>query len=314
MTKRMQAGLVFIAPTPTTQPVSCYTQRQKTIQRTGTLGDITNQNNVVQISSAVRQNGVVTVSTTTAHGFTTQDYISINTATHYSLAGVYRVTAVGSSTSFTFDQLGNNESFSGGTPASTVSLVQQVTIPEDDPIPSNYSSSQIVSRAVAYTCIVTPVDHDSDGQNGTPKRWSGQFVITPQPTPGDTTDWLLGTSQQANDNQWKLCRYTGNYVTTNTLTNSEHPLYYRGVTGALDNQNYVAIQSNQSCPTDGLPTYAGNPRDYQNSNTTLHQTAATGGLPRGGELSGENGNDTAAVNGGFTSVEPLNTAVELPMI
>lgn len=310
LTKRLSADVVFIDPT-TTATAQCYTQRQKTIQRTGTLGDITNPKNLVFIAGASRVNGVVTVTTTAAHGFTTQDYININSATHFSFTGVFRVTQVPSATTFQYAQVANDESFTGGTPLSTASITQQVTIPEEAPIPTNYSSSQIVSRAVAYTCIVSPVDHDSNAN--TPRRWSGQFVITPQPTPGDSVNWTLGTSSQANDNQWKLCRYTGNYVTSNGLTNSEHPLYYRGVTGALDNQNYVAIQSNQNCPTDGLPSFTGNPRDYVNSNTTLHQTAVAGALPRGGLRSGTNPGG-ASNNGGFAAEENSDLSVELPMM
>jgi len=82
------------------------------------------------------------------------------------------------------------------------------------------------------------------------------------------------------------------------VSNSEHPLYYRGVTGALDNQNYVVITGNRSCPTDSAASPATG--KYTNVNTMVHQTDAAGG---GGARSGTNSGG-ADGNGGFTAAEP----------
>jgi hypothetical protein len=205
-------------------------------------------------------------------------------------------------------------------PEETVLWDQQVSPPvptsvQPTAVPSGYT---LETRLVAYTCIVTPVDHDNDEATATiptRRRWSGQFVITPKPTPTPvppavSTPWVLGTAS----GQFKLCRYTGDYVPGNTLSNSEHPLYYRGVTGALDHQNYVVIQGDANCPYDGPSvTATGN---YINSNTTLHQNASTGSDPFGGRFSGDNaGSPKADYNGGLNAVEPDKTPiVEFPML
>jgi hypothetical protein len=181
------------------------------------------------------------------------------------------------------------------------------------------------ARLVAYVCVVVPIDHDHDeptATSPTKRRWSGQFVITPQPylpPSGSATTWSLGTTSST----FKVCRYTGNYVNDAKLSNSEHPLYYRHVTGTLDNQNYLVIQGHRDCPYDGPTNTASG--DYYNTNTTLHQTTESGPLPRGGLRSGTNfvtpapAGAPASVNGGIgpAFVEPLLNAdatVELPML
>jgi len=173
--------------------------------------------------------------------------------------------------------------------------VQEVTIPLSESAPQGYNA--VVSTFVAYACVVTPVDHDSNPS--TPNRWWGKFQIAP------VGGWLLGTTNQ----EYKLCRYTGDYVGDGQVSNNEHPLYYRGVTGVLDNQNYVVIEGHRSCPTDSaVNTSAGK---YTNVNTARHQTDANGG---GGVLSGTNPGG-AGGNGGFTSAEPAySTTAVLPML
>jgi hypothetical protein len=69
-----------------------------------------------------------------------------------------------------------------------------------------------------------------------------------------------------------VCRFTGDYVIDNAMSNTEHPLHYRGVTGALDNQNYLVIDGNQTCPTDSKIDPINS--DYVNTHTLLHQAAA----------------------------------------
>jgi hypothetical protein len=72
----------------------------------------------------------------------------------------------------------------------------------------------------------------------------------------------------------RVCRYTADY-NNNGLTNSDHPRYYRQVTGTLDNQNFVVIPAASACPTDVAPTYTGNqPGNYNNTNTAAHQPTA----------------------------------------
>jgi hypothetical protein len=79
-------------------------------------------------------------------------------------------------------------------------------------------------------------------------------------------------------------------------------LYYRWVTGALDNQNYVVIDGNENCPSDGpANTATGN---YVNANTTIHQTESGATtcsiIGCGGRPSGSNSGN-ASNNGGLPS-------------
>jgi Tfp pilus assembly protein PilV len=166
--------------------------------------------------------------------------------------------------------------------------------------PSWGTTFNVSSRFIAYSCIVIPVDHDAD--TGTAKRWSGMPVIT---TDGS---WSLGTTSST----LTLCRYTGNYISDSALSNSEHPLYYRGVTGALDNQNYVVVTGNVGCPYDSASNTA--TADYVNNNTTAHQTlpVAANTIPYGGLRSGTNSGGVTR-NGGIATEEPSTTTTELPM-
>jgi len=122
-----------------------------------------------------------------------------------------------------------------------------------------------------YSCVVTPVVMSSLGADA---QWFGQFVIT---TDGS---WTLGSGST----NWHVCRFTGDYDGDNDISNSEHPRYYRGVTGALDSQNYVVIPGNRTCPTDSEGTLTSN---FRNNNTELHQDTAvsSGSRPFGGSLS-----------------------------
>lgn len=265
---------------------ACFTQRQKTVS----AGSIAAPRS---ISSAVRVGNVVTVTTSGNHGFSAGQFVSISSPSSVSFNGVFRlISASGSSLSYAQDA--PDGSISGGALPSTVTQVQQIIIPVQETAPPGYNAE--LSTFVAYTCVVTPAD---DGDPATPNRWWGKFRIAP------VGGWFLGATSSA----FKLCRYTGDYVADGRVSNSEHPLYYRGVTGALDNQNYVVISGNRSCPTDS----AANPSagKYTNVNTTLHQTNDAGG---GGALSGTNGGG-ASGNGGFTAVEPTySTSSAIPML
>ena len=137
---------------------------------------------------------------------------------------------------------------------------QDVTIAEGAVIPTGYSASG-APRFIAYTCIVTPAD-DGDGDPLTLNKWSGE--VGPVPTTG-TGAWLIGTSS----GQYRVCRATGDYNRNGILSNHEHPRYYRHVTGALDNQNYLVIRGTDSCPTDvNSNPLAG---DFVDTNTAMHQ-------------------------------------------
>ena len=135
----------------------------------------------------------------------------------------------------------------------------ELTIAEGATVPSGYSSSG-APRFIAYTCIVTPIDHDTNVT--TPKIWSGEVKLVP--TTG-TGAWVIGT----NSGQYRVCRATGDYNRNGFLSNHEHPRYYRHVSGALDNQNYLVINSNDSCPPDvNSNPLAG---DFLDTNTAIHQ-------------------------------------------
>lgn len=207
--------------------------------------------------------------------------------------------------------------------AVNTSTGSNIMIPADSTPPTGYSlpAANQQTKFVAYGCVVVPID----GPNSTRNEWAGQALITPAAASGTAISWSLDTSTDASGTTVtttgtkRVCRYTGDYIIDNVLSNSEHPLHYRGVTGALDNQNFVVINRGNSCPTDG----AVNPlaSDYVNTNTTVHQlhvpttlplAAATYGTAFGGALTGTNPGG-ANGNGGFTINEPSNTTTFLPM-
>ncbi len=267
----------------------CYTQRQKVVS----AGSIAAPRN---INSATRVSNTVTVVTAGNHGFSAGQFVSINGANNVSFNGVFKLLTASGNT-FTYTHNAADGSFSGGSPPSTATLVQEIIIPETQAAPPGYNA--VTSTFVAYTCVMTPVDDDTNPS--TPNRWWGKFQIAPSGSPA----WTLGTVSGTH----KLCRYTGDYVVDGQVSNSEHPLYYHGVSGVLDNQNYVVIDGHRNCPTDS----AANPitGKYTNVNTTVHQTDVSG---IGGERSGTNGGGGAAQNGGFASAEPVySTSVALPM-
>jgi hypothetical protein len=288
-TKPLSARVEFIAPTPPDPLIGpkkqqCFTQRQKVVS----VGSIS----VKTISTASRNaSGITTVTTSGNHNFNVGQSVSINDVANDSFNGVHVIASAPSNTTFTYQQPGLSSATGGsGSYTPTATLVQQVAIPETATAPSGYNA--VTSRYVAYTCIVVPLDHDNNPD--TPTRWSGQFLITP-PSSGDDA-WSLGTG----NTEFKLCRYTGDYYADDVLSNSEHPLKYRGVTGALDNQNYVVVDGNVACPNDGpANTATGN---YVNANTTVHQkvSCAIGTTGCGGQPSGSN-NGNASNNGGLPS-------------
>ena len=170
-------------------------------------------------------------------------------------------------------------------------LQKQMTLSSSHEIVTYVASTSHDYAFATYVCVITPVVVTT----GTTARWSGQFTIVTDST------HTLGTGST----NYKLCRFNGDYDSDDDISNSEHPLYYRGVTGTLDSQNYVLIPGNRTCPTEGEATPLTG--DYTNNNTTTHQTEAVSGgtQPYGGSLS--------TSSQWATTVESSDTTDELPM-
>jgi type II secretory pathway pseudopilin PulG len=144
-------------------------------------------------------------------------------------------------------------------------------------VPSGFTD-QNAPRHIAYMCIVTPADHD--GNPNTPPTWSGFVSFNPR------GGWIFSTSggsrtlgQPVNNlgeatGKARLCRFTSDYNGNNEISNGEHPLNYRQVTGTLDNQNYLVVDGEDECPgDDAITPTANNPTadDYVDTNTVEHQ-------------------------------------------
>jgi Tfp pilus assembly protein PilV len=295
-TKELTAQIVFNSPMPGGHPAAqCFTQRQKVVN----AGNIT----IRDITSVTRSLNVVTVTTSGNHGFSAGQPVAINNVVNRSFNGQFTILTA-SSNVFTYAQVGAGATSSGGSPTPTATLVQEAVIAESATAPTGYNS--VSARFVAYTCIVQGFDHDADEGSATPptaRRWWGQFAITPVLTSGDASVWTLASSGSGNR---QVCRFTGDYITDNIISNAEHPRNYRGVRGPLDNQNYLVIPSTENCPTDTEPNPLSD--DFINTNTAVHQTAsaASGVAPFGGALS------TASQFG--SGAEDANTATVIPMV
>jgi type IV pilus modification protein PilV len=140
----------------------------------------------------------------------------------------------------------------------------EITI-EDSPaaiaaLPSGYNVGNNSPRFVSYTCVVTPV-----AVTGVPTPiWSGEVTLNP-------LVWTFGTSGNlgATTGTGRLCRFTSDYNRNSALANGEHPRYYRQVSGALDNQNYLVVNGGDTCPTDIASDPASG--NYLDTNTAQHQ-------------------------------------------
>jgi hypothetical protein len=137
-----------------------------------------------------------------------------------------------------------------------------ITIAEGAPVPSGYSSTN-VPRFIAYTCVVTPIDHDSNA--ATVPIWSGEVTLNP------AVGWTFGASGTlgATTGTGRLCRFSSDYNQNGTLSNSEHPRFYRQVRGTLDNQNYLVVNGGDDCPTDVASDPAN--ANYLDTNAPQHQ-------------------------------------------
>jgi prepilin-type N-terminal cleavage/methylation domain-containing protein len=134
-------------------------------------------------------------------------------------------------------------------------------------------------RYIGYACVVYPKD-----LNGA-KAWSGRSTLVP-------SGWTLGTGTGA----YKVCRYSadsdldgsiwlptqvgGTDITPTSspntvmtkIDNAEHPNGYIWVTSSLSNQNFLVINGNRNCPTDGAFEVNGQgSENYTDETTVLHQ-------------------------------------------
>lgn len=91
-------------------------------------------------------------------------------------------------------------------------------------------------RFVAYRCVVVAA--------GDPPRWSGQSVLVP-------VGWTIGTAPA----QRRVCRYVNDLDGSGAIDrNDEHPLVYRHVDQPLQQQNFLVIRGDLTCPAEAAAT------------------------------------------------------------
>ena len=91
-------------------------------------------------------------------------------------------------------------------------------------------------RFVAYRCVVVAA--------GDPPRWSGQSVLVP-------VGWTIGTAPT----QRRVCRYVNDLDGSGAIDrNDEHPSVYRHVDQPLQQQNFLVIRGNLTCPAEAAAT------------------------------------------------------------
>jgi type IV pilus modification protein PilV len=262
----------------------CYSQRQKVVTTTPSP---------VAITTLSRSGSTVTVNAP-GHTFVAGNTVAINAVSNSAFIGAFVVDSATAGASFTYTlppPLPTATSATGG----AATLVQRLTVPETTTV-AGYST--VIARFVSYACIVTPVDHDNS--TATPKRWWGKVTINPNTASAAGTVWAIGTSS----GQYKVCRYSADYNASSGISNSEHPLWYRGVTGALDSQNFLVIDRDEGCPTDRPQDVLGSPVNYADDTTAGHQ-------PGSAE---ERSFQCPASGCGTKSVlEPSTTTTDLPM-
>lgn len=88
-----------------------------------------------------------------------------------------------------------------------------------------HNDGRPIAGVRSYACLMRPGDHDTDA--GTPRAWSGQSRIAPEP---------VGTQS--------VCRYT---TAPSTTLNEEHPALYSLVTRSLHHQNFLLLDAG-ACP------------------------------------------------------------------
>ena len=116
------------------------------------------------ISSVVSSSDVATVTTATANGLKTGQYVNVTGSSTNYVNGIYRVASTPSSTTFTYAQ---NTNAANGTAAGTIVIYKAYHIVKDAPIPSSStlkvvagqkivlnSNDKIIAYASAGTCDV----------------------------------------------------------------------------------------------------------------------------------------------------------------
>lgn len=238
---------------------SCFAQRQIVVS--------TSNVNPSTIATISRTNGTVTLTTSGAHGFPVSARIATEGLSDFSFEGSFDIVSVPSSTTLTYLQPGADAGPITGTAASKIKLIQQITLTASEPVPTAYNKTE--SSFVSYACVVTPVDDDSNPL--TPNAWWGQVNLNP-------SGWTIGTTSVPLT--YQVCRYSGDYggaSGADTVSNAEHPRYYRRVTGALDSQNFFVIPGTALCPGDVPVDFnsGGNSVSFLlNANTVPHQPSA----------------------------------------
>lgn len=242
----LSTGPLTITSLGTSAPLgyTCTAQRQKVVE--------TNNVRAETIRSYSRVGNVVQITTNRSHNFVVGSVVAVTGTASYTLQGRFEVASVPSGNTFTYLEVGDDATDSQG----RVELIQQLTLAETDPVPSAYNST--ISTFVAYTCVVEP------SATGIPREWWGRLDLVPETsTAGGRLPWDTAT--------YRVCRFSADY-NLNGLTNADHPLNYRRVTGALDSQNFAVIRAASSCPTDTAPTFTGNQAgNFYNTNTAAHQ-------------------------------------------
>lgn len=135
-------------------------------------------------------------------------------------------------------------------------------------------------KYVGFACLVYPVDLDVNGS--TANAYTGRLAIWP------TSGWTLGTTSTT----FKICRYSADYnlnggvfVRTTSggvvnvagthirsIDNQEHTYAYLNAAKSLSNQNFLIINGNRICPTDGVVEVDGQGgENYTDETTVTHQ-------------------------------------------
>jgi type II secretory pathway pseudopilin PulG len=121
-------------------------------------------------------------------------------------------------------------------------------------------------RFIAYTCAVYPRTFAGA------LAWTGRSMLVP-------SGWTIGTG--AGD--YKVCRFSEDYNLNGhvwvesggnviKIENGEHPYAYLQANGGLQNQNFLIIRGNRSCPTDGAVEVDGTGgENYTDETTVIHQ-------------------------------------------
>lgn len=245
----------------------CYAQRQRVVsygQNVASRG----------ISSISRVAGTATinVSGNSNHGFVAGMLVAVTVTdpSNASFQGQFEIVSVAGNAVTVVDGAPDATSTNSGT--MTLSFIQQLTVAETASVPTGYNT--VISRFVAYTCIVEPPTVAGE------RQWWGQLNLVPETSSaGGRVPWSGITAGLPLGN-WRVCRYSFDYNGNSIISNLEHPAVYRKVTGALDNQNFVVIRSSQNCPTDGAPDFTSSQAgDLNNTNTFSHQPTTAQSTP-----------------------------------